>query len=270
MTKTPKLTYIDATDPLLKKGVMTALEIATGRLKLQRLYRQAIQNCDCFGYSFWDSALSCLKIEVDYNDDKLRSVPDEGPLVLVANHPFGVIDGLIACRIAETIRTDFKVVINNALCAEKRIAKYVLPIDFRDTEEARKINIQSRKESLEVLERGGAILIFPAGGVATSDSFFGPVTDLEWRSFVTKLIQKTRATVIPMFFHGQNSRLFQIVSQFSYTLRLALLLHEVRNKMGRTIEVKIGDPIAYQELPDLSRNELTFFLRYQTHLLGQT
>ena len=93
-----------------------------------------------------------------------------------------------------------------------------------------------------------ALTLFPAGGVATARGFRGPIEDLEWKRFVVKVIQMTRATVVPVYVHGRNGRLFQFVSQFSPTLRLALLLNETRNKMGRPVRVTIGDPLPYEAL----------------------
>ena len=102
--------------------------------------------------------------------------------------------------------------------------------------------------------------------MSTAQRWFGPALDLEWKRFTAKLVQMTRATVVPIFFHGQNSRLFQIVSQFSLTLRLALLLKEVKNKMGLTIDVTIGNPIPFSELEHIKdRQELLNRLRVITY-----
>ena len=119
------------------------------------------------------------------------------------------------------------------------------------------------------MRNDGTVVIFPGGGVSTAQRWFGPALDLEWKRFTAKLVQTTRATVVPIFFHGQNSRLFQIVSQFSLTLRLALLLKEVKNKMGLTIDVTIGSPIPYRELEHIKdRQELLDTLRMITYNLA--
>ncbi len=267
--QTPKLTYANPADPLPRRVAITCLEYLFGRNTLQNIYNEVLRQCDVLGHTFWEAALACLNIQVDCNRTQLELVPEKGPVILIANHPFGVVDGIIACHIAQTVRKEFKILINSVLTEEKRIKDHMLPIDFGNTRESQLVNLRSRKEALNTLKDDGAIIIFPAGGVATSAGFFGPAKDLEWRLFVTKLIQQSKATVVPMYFHGQNSRLFQIVSQFSYTLRLAMLLNEVRNKMGRTIHLQIGEPIPYATLPQKRRNDLLDYLREQTFLLSQ-
>ena len=147
--------------------------------------------------------------------------------------------------------------------------EFMLPVDFAETREAAKTNIETKRRAVETLNQDGAVVIFPGGGVSTSQGWFGPAKDLEWKRFTAKLVQTSRATVLPLFFHGQNSRLFQIVSQFSLTLRLALLLREVKNKMGLTIDVSIGNPIPFEALAHIkNRQELLNTLRDITYDLG--
>ena len=212
--------------------------------------------------TFWEAALNRLELNVEYDKNQLAKVPRCRPVVFIANHPYGVLDGLIVCHIAAITRQRFKILINSALCKEEQIASYLLPIDFSETEEAIRTNIKTKRQALDILRRRGAIIIFPAGGIATAKGALGKATDLEWKLFAAKLIQMTRATVVPIYFHGQNSRIFQIVSQFSLTLRLSLIIHEVKNKIGKTIQVTIGDPIPYQEIAAIKgRRNLTHYLR---------
>ena len=219
--------------------------------------------------TFWEAALSQLQVQLEYDRTQLDKIPRRGPIIFIANHPFGVIDGLIVCHLASKIRPNFKILINSALCREERIAHYMLPIDFSETKEAALVNIDSKKRAMETLRQEGAIVIFPAGGIATSEGPFGPATDLEWKLFTAKLIQMTEATVVPVFFHGQNSRLFQIASQFSLTLRLSLIVHEVKNKIGKPVRFTIGDPIPYQALAAIKqRKHLLNHLREVTYGLS--
>jgi putative hemolysin len=218
----------------------------------------------------WEAALSKLKIRLDYNAADLIRIPNKGPLIVVANHPFGVVDGLILGYLVSRVRSKFTVLVNEVLCKEKLFASYLLPIDFRETRAAMQTNIETRRQALTRLQAGEALAIFPAGGVATTDGWRGKATDLEWKRFVAKLIQVTRATIVPIYVHGQNSRLFQAVSQFSQTLRIGLLLHEVRNKMGRQIKVSIGEPIAYEAISGLrDRQVLLTYLRDVTYGLAK-
>ena len=112
-------------------------------------------------------------------------------------------------------------------------------------------NLNTRKIALERMKQGEALVIFPSGGVMTSPNGFAKAEDLEWKRFTAKVIQMAKATVIPIFVHGENSRLFQLISQFSQALRMSLLLNEVRNKMGKEIHLTIGDPIPFSKLASI-------------------
>ena len=145
---------------------------------------------------------------------------------------------------------------------------YLLPVDFRETREAMMININTKNEAIRILQEGGTILIFPGGGVSTADKVFNEPDDFEWKRFVIKLIQKSKATVVPLFFHGRNSRLFHFASFVSLSFRLGLLLNEIRNKIGKDIKVNIGDPIFYEETSKIkNRQELLNHLRNKTYEL---
>jgi len=234
---------------------------------LERMYTNVIDGQDNEA-SFWEAALGQLQLDVAYDENQLAKVPRCRPVVFIANHPYGVLDGIIICHIAATTRHRFKILINRKLCREEQIASYFLPIDFSETEEAVRVNIETKRRAIALLRRRGALIIFPAGGISTSKGPLGQVTDLEWKLFAAKLIRMTQATVVPIYFHGQNSRIFQLVSQFSLTLRLSLIIHEVNNKIGKTIRVSIGDPIPYEEIADIKgRKQLTHYLREVTYQL---
>jgi putative hemolysin len=259
MNGVTKLSYASPDDPLLKTLLIQSIERLTGQRKLQNLYNQVLAKPET---SFWENALAQLQIKLDYEEVQVAKIPLTGPIIFIANHPYGLIDGLAVCHLAANLRQSFKILIHSALCREERIASYLLPIDFSETEAATLLNISSKKQALETLRQGGAIVIFPAGGISTAKGPFGEVTDLDWKLFTAKLIQMTQATVVPIYFHGQNSRLFQIVSQFSLTLRLSLIIHEVNKKRGETIRMIIGDPIPYQRLaPIKKRQALIDYLR---------
>lgn len=269
MSLQAKLTYASPDDPLAKRLFIRSVETLTGQRKLARIYDNLLAAQD--QRHFWSAALRELKVEANYDKAQLAKAPTTGPVILIANHPYGVLDGLIICHLAAQIRPDFKILINNALCREPRIERFMLPIDFSETEAATQLNIETKQRALATLQAGNAVIIFPAGGIATTvHGPFGHAVDLEWKLFVTKLIQMTQATVIPIYFHGQNSRIFQLASHLSLTLRLALIIHEVNRKRGDTINVSIGDPIPYQDLaPIRKRKELLGHLREVTYGLSQ-
>ena len=257
-----RLSYAHETDPKMKQLLIRGIERLTGRPRIEKLYTE-MKQMELTPQSIWQIALDKLEVYPHFDQAQLEKIPQEGPLVIVANHPFGVIDGLLLGLIASKIRPEFGILVNEVLCREEMFEPYFLPIDFRETKEALQTIINTRKETLERLAQGQAIAIFPSGGVATAKKPFGQAEDLEWKRFVLKLVQRSKATVVPLFFHGQNSRLFQLASQINQNLRLSLLLHEVRNKMGRHIGISIGDPIAYETIKAQGKADQMLDFLYQ-------
>ena len=263
-----QFSYAAPSDPWLKRRVIHALEWASGKRRLVQIYTEMIERLPQ-SESYFAAALDQLRIRLDYDAAQLARVPREGPLIFVANHPFGVVDGLAACHLALRSRGEFQVLIQQALCRDERTAAHFLPIDFTETEAAVHTNIRSKRRALATLRAGGTLVLFPAGQIQRAPHLFAPPTDAEWKVFVAKLVQMSEATVVPLFFHGRNSLLFHAISHLSLTLRLSLILHEVTNKMGRPLRVEIGDPIPYAEMASFeSRRVLVQFLRERTFGLG--
>lgn len=263
-----RISYTSPDDPLFRKLVIGTVEYATGRRKLEKVYDQIKQEQPPRD-KLWKMALDLLEVSMVYDEQQLMKVPKTGPMVVVANHPFGVVDGLILGHLLAQMRKDFFVLVNEVLCREAILAPYFLPIDFRETKSALQTNIQTRKLAIERLRSGELMGIFPSGGVATAPKMWKKAEDLEWKRFVAKLIQKTQATVLPMYIHGRNSRLFQLASQFSLNLRLSLLLNEVRNKIGKKILISIGEPIPYSDIDHLKDRQLMLdHLRERTEALS--
>ncbi len=262
------ISYVEPGDPFWKRLTIHSLERLTGRRKLEQMY-QALKDRAVAPDTFWEAALAMLDIELDYDPERLHAIPERGPVVIIANHPFGVVDGLSICYLAGKVRPHFKILTNSVLCQDASLNRFMLPVDFGTTKEAIRTNIQTKNLALHTLEDDGAIVLFPGGGVSTAKYGLGPAQDLEWKRFAAKLIQTAEATVVPVYFHGQNSRLFQIVSQFSLTLRLGLLLREVTNKRGLTLQITIGRTISYSALAHLKdRQELLDRLRAITYELA--
>src|SRR6202007_2396037 len=151
------------------------------------------------------------------------------------------------------------------------VRDFVLPIDFSETEEAQRTNLTSRAAARARLEEGGAGVAFPPGGVSTAPDRLGrkPAVDARWQPFVGQLIQRSKATVVPLWFGGQNSRLFQMASHLSQTLRLSLIFHEVKSRIGDELPVAIGAPIPFQELAAIKdRQALADNLRDRAYALA--
>lgn len=263
--------YADPGDPPLKRGLIRLVETATGQPKLKRLYVQN-QRFPRAGESFWEAAVRSLRLDVRHDPAALAAIPRTGPVVVVANHPYGVLDGVVISWLVSKIRTDFVVLTNAVLMRAPEVRDFILPIDFAGTAEATATNLASRAAARAHLARGGAVVVFPAGAVSTAPDKLGmkPAVDARWQPFVAALIQASRATVAPVWFGGQNSRLFQMASHVSAALRVSLIFHEVKARIGTALPVAIGSPIPFAALTHIrDRQALADELRARVYALGR-
>ena len=262
--------YAAESDPLVKRGLIRLVEKVTGQPELKRLYIQN-QRYPRPSESFWQAAVRSLALDVRYDAAALARVPRTGPVVFVANHPYGVLDGIVISWLVEKVRPDFAVLTNAVLMRAPEVRNFVLPVDFSETPEAMRTNIASRAAARARLDAGGVVVVFPAGGVSTAPDRLGrkPAIDARWQPFVSQLIQRSEATVIPLWFGGQNSRLFQMASHLSQTLRLSLIFHEVKSRIGDVLPVAIGAPIPFEELAAIKdRQALADDLRGRAYALA--
>ena len=262
--------YATASDPAVKRGLIRLVEKATGQPKLKRLYLHN-QRYPRPSESFWQAAVRSLALDVRFDAAALARIPKTGPVVFVANHPYGVLDGIVISWLVEQVRSDFAVLTNAVLMRAPEVRDFVLPIDFSETEAARRTNLASRAAARARLDAGGAVVVFPAGGVSTAPDRLGrkPAVDARWQPFVGQLIQRSKATVVPTWFGGQNSRLFQIASHVSLTLRLSLIFHEVKTRIGATLPVAIGAPIPFADVASISdRQALADHLNARVYALA--
>ncbi len=258
--------YARYDDPWLKKWIIRGVENATGKKELQKVYNQLHDN-EPDPFKVWKEALDQLNISMDYDEGQLQRIPKSGPVIFVANHPFGIVDGVMFLHLITRVRRDYFLLINEVLAHEPIMKEHLLPVDFRGTEEAKQCNLNTKKLTTERLNRGESLVIFPSGAISTRPrwSLRGEAVEWPWRRFICSRIHETKCTVVPFYFHGQNSEWFQWVSKFSMNLRLGLLLHEVMNKRNRNFRVEIGDPIPYEKMQLYSdRQELIEFLKRET------
>jgi putative hemolysin len=259
--------YATEEDPRLKRLLIRAVERMTGQPYLKQLYDEH-RSRPVAGEDFWAAAIRSLELKIDCNEEALRMLPGSGPLVIVANHPFGVLDGLIISHLTSKVRTDFLVLTNSVLYRAEEIRGHLLPIDFAETREALDTNLKSRAQAKAHLMKGGSLVIFPAGGASTAPRLWSKrAVDAEWKNFTARLILAAKAPVAPVYFAGQNSRLFQIASHISLTFRLSLFFKEVYDKIGSEIRIRIGGVIPFSELERLDRKDLMAYLRTRTYAL---
>jgi putative hemolysin len=265
-----RFTYSTMDQPLIQRAVIQAIEKMGGQRKLKKLYVRHQENVSR-GESFFDSAMKLLRIKVDLDNSALADVPKTGPVVFISNHPYGVLDGITLTWLALKVRPDAKILANDVLCQDPGAAKNLLPVAFAPTREARETNVNSRHVAQNHLKAGGAVGIFPGGGVATSEQAHkGMAVDLPWAPFTAKMIRMSKATVVPVYFTGQNSRLFQIASHLSLTLRLSLVFRETARRIGTDLKVRVGKPIPFEEIEHLTdRDDLIRELRKRTYALAK-
>lgn len=243
-----ELSYANERDAKLKRWFIRSIEGLSGRDRYARLYH--IWRTDIVGKSdrVFGKMLDLIDVELDVQGHWLPVVDNGRPLVIVANHPFGIGDGIAILAMAEQLDRPFRVLINDELLKVPEMAPYSLPVSFEETKEALAINMQTRHEALKLLKEGVTVIIFPAGGVATAKKGFGAAEDLPWKIFAAKLVQTAKADVVPIYFEGQNGPLFHIASKLSLTLRLSLLIREFKRLSGSAIRARVGAMVTWEEL----------------------
>lgn len=268
--KTLRFSYSTADQPVLQRAVIQAIERIGGQRKLKKLYFQH-QKSVKGGENFFDAAMRLMRMKVEYDDRALAQTPATGPVLFISNHPYGVLDGITLTWLATKVRPDTKVLANDVLCQAPEAAHNLLPVAFAPTREARETNVNSRRQAQDWLHQGHAIGIFPGGGVSTSEKpLKGPAVDLPWAPFTAKLLRMSQATVVPVFFVGQNSRLFQLASHLSLTLRLSLVFRETARRIGSRLKVRVGAPIPFGDIAHIEdRNQLVAELRKRTFALAR-
>ena len=258
------ISYASPKDSLLRRIIINSIELSTGRNKVEKAYEK-LRGLGIQDSTIWDHVFPLLNIDLSFNEEALLKINPNVPVIVIANHPFGVADGLALGFVLSRIRKDFLLIVNEVLCREKILGKFFLPIDFREGREALQINLNTRKEALNHLSSGGSIGIFPSGGVSTTPNIWKrKALDLEWKNFVVKIVQQSNVHVLPIFFDGQNSIRFQLASHIHSNLRLALLLSELNKKRGSILRFRIGDPISPEIIRSLPRNGILNYLKERT------
>ncbi len=267
-----RLSYAGTFKNPFKVFTIRFIEWTTGKIRLLRLIRQFERSGAPFGQAFWPKAMKTMGIDILTPADQVARIPRTGPLVVVANHPHGLVDGMVMAELIGRVRTDYKILTRSLLTGIPEVAEFLIPVPFPHEDNARELGLEMRAECMAHLDKGGVIVLFPAGKVAHSATFFGPAIESDWNPFTAKMVLRSGATVLPIYFPGRNTRLYQIANKLSATLRQGLLLHEIKCALNRPQSPIIGHAIGSAALSAYSGNatELLAWLRATTLGLGRS
>ena len=220
------------------------------------------------GPEFVDAILEGCGIDIEFDESDLKHIPKTGSFIAIANHPYGGIEGMVLLKMLCMVRPDAKLMANFLLKKIPNLADYFIAVNpFENVEHSS--SISGLKNTLELLANGTPIGIFPAGEVSTYKVDKQQVTDRLWHPVVGKIIAKAKVPVVPIYFHGNNGLLFNLLSLIHPALRTAKLPSELFNKHGHTIKLRIGKPINVEDIPDYTNStKLLNYLRARTYALG--
>ena len=265
------LTYASKSEHnFAQRIVIKTIERITGKNKLEKVYKNYSEQASK-PELFWSSILDIMNIKITDKSKKNLKIPESGPLLMISNHPFGIIDGLILCSLASKVRNDFKIITHETLKFIPELDKFILPIDFSANEkETIKNNIKTTRQAKEHILKNGLLIIFPSGSVSVAKKLKTAAEDDEWKLFAAKLIHQTKTDVLPIYFDGKNGFLFHLFATKlkNQTLKYSSYIHETRKKIGKEIIIYSGKIIKYKNIEYIKdRNELTQYLKKVTYNL---
>lgn len=266
-----RLSYATTFDNPFQRTTIQTMEFLTGKLRLLRLIRKFEAMGVPHGQPFWKQALDVMGIPLTTPQEQINRIPETGPLIIVANHPHGLVDGMVLAELIGRRRTDYKILTRSLLTGVGEIDEFMIPVPFAHEEDALQQNLDMRKKAMSHLADGGVIVLFPSGVVASSDTLMGDPVEREWNPFTAKMIQRSNAQVLPIYFPGANSRWYQIANRISATMRQGLLLYEVCHALNKPQAPVVGEMIDRDTIKKWSSNPRGFmaWLREQTLALGK-
>jgi putative hemolysin len=242
------LTYANSFPNPWMRGTIKTIEWMTGKISVIRRVRRFEQLGEVRGQDFWHATMRVMGIDLLTPQEQLERIPTEGPVVFVANHPHGLVDGMILADLIGRRRSDYRILARALLTGlDESAAGYMIPVPFPHEPDAQEKMLAMRAEAMEHLTSGGLVALFPSGSVAASETFFGPAIEGEWNVFTAKMIRTSGATIVPCYFTGSNSRWYQIANRISPILRQGLLIHEVVHSFDKPQAPIIGHPIRPEE-----------------------
>ena len=243
------LSYASTFDDPIKSRIISIIEFFTGKIAVLRMIRKFEKRGAPTGQAFWRAALDTMGIDLTTPQSQLDRIPKEGPVVVVANHPHGMVDGMIFADLIGRVRPDYRILTRSLLTSIDEVAgSFMIPVPFPHDPDAQRKGVEMRAKAMQHLKDGGVVALFPSGQVAASETWWGPAVEAEWNVFTAKVIRRSGATVVPMKFPGQNSRAYQIANKLSPMLRQGLLLHEIVHSCNKPQGPIVGHPVTQEEI----------------------
>lgn len=234
--------------------------------KINEYYHRACSIQD--EVNFFQKSLESMKLKIQISPEDLERIPTSGPVLTVANHPFGAVDGVILGALMLQVRPDVKVLGNHLLGAIKELCPWLFLVDPFGTEESARKNLRSMRDTLNFLKEGGMVATFPAGEVSSFQFKSRQVSDPPWNVNTARFVRKSGASVLPVYFEGRNGPLFHLAGMVHPRLRTLLLPHEMAKKEESTVSLRVGSPIPYRKLAEFENDQsLTDYLRMKTYIL---
>lgn len=219
--------------------------------------------------NFFNGALSAMRCSYEIVYGSRQNIPSDGPVVVVANHPFGGLDGVVLGALLSSARQDTRLLVNFLLSYMEGFGDWVFPVDPFNRPSSKEANFKGMRDTLKWLKAGGCLGTFPSGEVSHWDLKQRKITDPEWNPNTAGLIRRSQATVVPVFFKGNNSALFQTLGLIHPRLRTAMLPRELVRRTNWRVELAIGEPISWNRVKHFENDqELMGFLRMKTELLA--
>jgi len=267
------LTYANSFDDRWTSFAIKAIEWMTGKITILRMVNRFEKiNENYRGQKFWRGALNVMGIELLTPPEQLANIPKDGPVVVVANHPHGMVDGMIFADLIGRVRQDYRILTRSVLTGlDEAATSFMIPVPFPHDPEAQSKMVEMRAKAMAHLKEGGVVALFPSGVVMSSDNWFGPPIEREWSLFTAKMIRRSGARIVPIFYPGGNSRWYQIANRISPILRQGLLLHEIVRSCNKPQAPIVGAPLTEEQVALLEVDPRGFmaFLREHTLSLGK-
>lgn len=249
--------------PLLGRLVNRVIALES----LARAYERRPDGLGAEGFLDWVMAELGISLQL-HGQANLAQLPRSGPLLIVANHPLGGLEGVALARLLLTLRPDLRVLTNELLCRIPELSGLFIGVDVLSRQGSRQ-NVSGLRQAHAQLQAGGALLVFPAGMVAAYEFSQRAIVDRPWSRLVGQLVNRHQAACLPVFVGGRNSAAFYLAGLVHPRLRTAMLPRQLLNKQGYTLPLTFGSSIPYPELAQLAGTQaITDYLRVSTEALG--